>query len=276
MTDVEQAPLLESQQPSRAWPLSWRWAGVAATALMVLAATVALVQLHACGLFTQPADSVLQLSQQLDDHDLKPIGIAPCNLSETAQTECPQNCGDVAGYHCEAPGWVFCINAECASQPVIDPESSKPVVLCKCWQPNNTISSILPSATNSGASCVLNAGEGGKKMCEKIKAGELWSTYGPNGTLLEPLESAVCAPHTPWAWCWGAPCHREEKGGEIICRCPYMTSTNEADQPVSLAGKSECAGNPCDRGLHNSMPAGSSPNQQTACYNSPSSSTTTT
>jgi hypothetical protein len=116
-------------------------------------------------------------------------------------------------------------------------------------------------------------------MCSAIANGALISTYGPDGTMRggtpidKPgpysLQSATCKPQTPWAWCWGAPCYKNTSSATgITCDCPYMVSTpSDVNQPISLAGEDQCSSeNPCEQ-LHNSMPAGTSPNHQTACYN---------
>ena len=185
---------------------------------------------------------------------------------------------------CTAPGWVFCINAVCADQPTVDADmyNGKPFVKCSCWQPTNTDFSLVPLGPDSGANCALGqdtfaGGKGGEEMCQAIRDGALISTYGPEGTLRGgtpisdadapfSLEAAECRPNTPWAWCWGAPCERDEASPTgITCHCPYMTSTNNIPQPISLAGKSECEGDPCTGSLHNSMPAGQSPNSTTPC-----------
>lgn len=190
----------------------------------------------------------------------EPFPIYPCDLSNTESGTCPEDtCSDVAAESCDAPGWVFCINAKCATA-AMDPKYGKLVSKCECWQPSNTNFSIVPVRKNSGANCVMKSGPGGSEMCEAIKNGALISTFGPTGDMKTPLlslQSANCAPHTLWAWCWGAPCSKVS--GKLICDCPVMKSTNDANQSVSLAGKAECAGDPCNEGIHNSMPAGTSP-----------------
>ena len=202
---------------------------------------------------------------------VQPIPIAPKDAA---------TCGITDPYPCEAPGWVYCINAVCESEPTVDPllYGGKPFNKCSCWQPSNTDLSILPLSNDGGANCVLGSGPSGKEMCAAMKGGALISTYGPDGTFRDQetkdgptkfsLQSAMCKPHTPWAWCWGAPCVKDpESPTGITCHCPYMTSTNEENQPISLAGSDQCTtGNPCDS-IHNSMPAGTSPNQNKPCYN---------
>jgi len=196
-----------------------------------------------------------------------PFKIAPC-----FGTNCPKDsCSFVGFWPCEAAGWVFCQNAVC-EEPIESPITGRLISKCKCWQPSNTNSSMLPMETNSGANCVMNTGAGGETMCDGIKRGELWSTFGPTGDYLpgKPLELAVCAPHTLWAWCWGAKCHKTSNG-HIICDCPVMKSTNKANQDLSLAGPLQCQQpDPCTTGIKNSMPAGSSPSAMlgsTPCYN---------
>merc|ERR1712232_863350 len=99
--------------------------------------------------------------------------------------------------------------------------------------------------------------------CDAIRNGELWSTFGPKGDLLpgKPLKTASCPAHTLWAWCWGAPCSKAS--GKLICDCPMMESTNDANQSLSLAGDGECPPaleDPCTTAtIHNSMPAGTAP-----------------
>jgi hypothetical protein len=194
--------------------------------------------------------------------DFKPFEITPCNPL-VASSECTNKCGEVRGYKCDSPGWVFCQNAVCDEVPVKN--GSAWVSNCHCWQPTNTDSSILPVTSNSGANCVLDMGPGGQEMCEAIDNGALWSTYGPDGTYLpgKPLKAASCAAHTIWAWCWGAPCKKE--GDDVICACPIMKSMNSAAQAISLAGEEQCppkVEDPCAKGwTHNSMPAGTSPSE---------------
>merc|ERR1712194_637793 len=90
---------------------------------------------------------------------------------------------------------------------------------------------------------------GGETMCDEMKAGKLWSMYGPKGSFLPglPLFSATCEPHTPWVWCWGAPCERNE-AGDVVCKCPLMITTNDKPQGVSLPGDSLCTEDPCSGG----------------------------
>lgn len=193
--------------------------------------------------------------------------------------------GPAAAAACDAPGWVFCINAECADEPSAKPDlyGGKPFVACSCWQPTNTNFSILPLGPDSGANCVLGqdtfaGGAGGEGMCQAIRDGALISTYGPGGDMRGgtpiddaqapfSLQSAECRPNTPWAWCWGAPCELDPTSPTgITCHCPYMTSTNDAVQSISLAGQQACDVDPCaGPQIYNSMPAGQSPNTQPPC-----------
>jgi hypothetical protein len=152
-----------------------------------------------------------------DKYTGDPIPITPGDAS---------SCGlvDKGSSVCDAAGWVFCINADCEPEPYYNPSvyGGKPIVKCHCWQPSNTDFSVVPRGKNGGANCVLGeddfgpGGNGGADMCNAIKEGALISTYGPKGTMRdgtpigEPgpysLQAATCRPHTPWAWCWGAPC----------------------------------------------------------------------
>lgn len=205
--------------------------------------------------------------------DYKPFEITPCNPL-VASGECKHKCGEVRGYECKSAGWVFCQNAVCDEKPVKN--GSRWVSNCHCWQPKNTNNSILPVRENSGANCVLGMGKGGKPMCDAIDKGELWSTYGPTGSYLpgKPLKAAMCAAHTIWAWCWGAPC--KKVGDHVHCACPLMKSMNNAPQAISLAGDAQCppkVADPCAKGwTHNSMPAGTSPSEympdasSSSCY----------
>jgi hypothetical protein len=101
----------------------------------------------------------------------------------------PENCGLVLGAEelCDAPGWVYCINALCADQPTSDADKygGKPFVECQCWQQAvddpATDKSILPPAELGGANCALGSGPGGADMCNDIRNGALISTYGPKG-----------------------------------------------------------------------------------------------
>merc|ERR1712238_49138 len=124
---------------------------------------------------------------------------------------------------------------------------------------------ILPDSNKGGgANCVLNSGPGGAEMCAQMNAGALISTYGPQGSAREApdptysFEAALCKPRTPWAWCWGAPCYKTPGTPTgITCECPYITKESEVAQPLSLAGKGECAAhpplyNPCEH-IHNAQ-----------------------
>ena len=68
---------------------------------------------------------------------VNPIPIAPKDAA---------TCGITDPYPCVAPGWVYCINAVCESEPTVDPllYGGKPFNKCSCWQPSNTDLSILP------------------------------------------------------------------------------------------------------------------------------------
>merc|ERR1719277_2916891 len=145
---------------------------------------------------------------------------------------------------CDAAGWVYCQDAQ-------------------CWQPTNGDVSSLPGS-NAGASCVINAQNPswnlpatGKDMCDAMKAGALFSTWGPEGWK-PPLVISECPARTPWAWCWGAPC--EFRDGDVICDCPVMISDNAQPQLLSLS-QFECdkenngRQSPCGF-MHNGSPNG--------------------
>jgi len=132
---------------------------------------------------------------------------------------------------------------------------------------NHRILPIVFSPTKKkggGANCVLDSGPGGEEMCQQMNAGALISTYGPQGSARESpdptysFEAALCKPRTPWAWCWGAPCYKTPGTPTgITCDCPYMSTDSMVAQPLSLAGKGECAAhpplyNPCDH-IHNAQ-----------------------
>jgi hypothetical protein len=158
---------------------------------------------------------------------------------------------------CDAPGWVYCQDAQCS-----EPKMKHGVLVaeCLCWAPPNTNKSSLPEASNAGASCVLNSQnkdlglpEGGKAMCDAMKKGALISTYGPEGWK-PPLVAQACPAKTQWAWCWGAPCHKQD--GDIICDCPMMISNNKADQYISISQQAcNLEENPCTY-VHNGSPNG--------------------
>ncbi len=173
-------------------------------------------------------------------------------------------------YPCEAPAWVFLINALFDDTPVED-ENGVLVAKCHCWQPTETNFSILPGETISGANCVMESGSRGRQMCDRMKAEALASTHRPTGTKLAPLTTAVSEPRTPWAWCFGAPCSKV--GDEIICDCPMMITNNALDKSLSLPiDTCQEEFNPCGN-IPNSMPAGDGPASYDpgvdACYGYP-------
>jgi len=187
-----------------------------------------------------------------------------------AKSGAPGTCaGDAftdGGVNCEAP-WVYCTDAVCDQKQKL--KNGVLVVTCQCWMPTNTMWSIAPKET-SGAGCVYNkvkpgsypfSSIGGKGMCEEMKAGKLISTYGPLGTA--PTAAALkCAPKTPWAWCWGAPCEKA-KDGKVYCDCPVVVSDYPTPQYVSLQKKTcEAEGfvglDKCKE-IANGSPAGGSP-----------------
>jgi len=164
---------------------------------------------------------------------------------------------------CDTPNWVYCRNAKCSEEVKQDPDSGAWYSECACWQQTSDNGkarqnlSIIPEDSTQGANCVMGKQPGGKEMCDQMKAGKLHSSFGPEGSFLPglPLASASCEPHTPWLWCWGAPCERNE-AGDVVCKCPLMISMNDVPQEHSLPGESLCTENPCSH-LLNSSPAGS-------------------
>jgi len=181
--------------------------------------------------------------------------------------------------HCTAP-WVYCTDANCDQNLV---ESSWTpgllVAKCSCWMPKNTNGSWIPKET-AGAGCVADqvapgkaafGVTGGSAMCDKMKKGTLISTYGPKGksdigTKIN-AKAVKCDPKTKWAWCWGAPCKKDEFG-RVICECPVTISDWDEPQYVSVSEvaceieKGICSANgnkgPCSI-IHNGSPAGESP-----------------
>jgi len=230
-----------------------------------------------------PSDTVVTAAptKQTVGHDgegeLEPISITPIPIIPDDASLCGSN----IPYFCEAEDWVYCINANCDAKPTVDANlyGGKPYVNCACWEQSTrpaltpgkqSTFSILPMGT-SGANCVLDNMEGGEEMCEAMKGGALVSTYGPYGWKPNTLESAVCLPRTPWSWCWGAPCIADpDSDFGITCHCPYMYTDTDVNQPISLAGEAQCGAfgplDPCNGSIHNSMPAGTSPNTATPCF----------
>lgn len=158
---------------------------------------------------------------------------------------------------CDAPGWVYCQDAECQEPTVVD---GVLVAKCLCWAPKNTNQSVLPGK-DAGASCVINQQrtgeklvEGGAAMCDAIKKGSLISTWGPKGWK-PPIVTAKCGAGTAFGWCWGAPC--TQVAGDIVCDCPMVTVDSDAAQYLSLSSQA-CAeeSDPCKM-THNGDPAGS-------------------
>jgi len=187
------------------------------------------------------------------DTPQNPSDVQECDpLSE----DCSASCGDMTPGKCDAPGWVFCQNAICDEK--VHFRQGVEVAKCNCWQPTNTNESILPATEHGGGSCVLGNGMTGTEMCEAMKAGALFSTYGPKGDFLpgKPMRNVECPAHNLWAWCWGAPCEKDAEG-KVVCDCPIMRSTNNASQVINVAGDAQCIGDPCTKGwTHNAGPAG--------------------
>jgi len=188
--------------------------------------------------------------------------VLPFALSENGT--CSGDAFTGGGVNCFAP-WVYCTDARCDDKTFV--KDGVLVAQCYCWMPSNTNQSIIPKET-SGAACVSNQispgsypfALGGDKMCDEMKNGALISTYGPMGTK-PPAVAVKCAPKTPWAWCWGAPCKRVD--GKIICDCPVMTSDYDTPQYVSIE-REVCEQEDfleeeaCNR-MHNGSPAGGAP-----------------
>jgi len=161
---------------------------------------------------------------------------------------------------CDAAGWVYCQDAECAA-----PITKHGVLVseCSCWQPAGVTESVLPNE-NAGAACVMNAQNSslnlpstGAAMCEAMKGGALFSTWGPEGWK-PPLVIGECPARTAWAWCWGAPC--ESRDGDVICDCPVMISDNDQPQLLSLSqfecNKENAGGQSACGFMHNGSPNG--------------------
>ena len=173
---------------------------------------------------------------------------------------------------CDAP-WVFCIDAVCDDKTttVDGVEVSK----CKCWEQKKGYS-FIPASKKQGAACVMGY-DGGKKMCDDMKNGELISTYWlkPEGGALTPNPNsylpksarAVCPAGTKFAYCWGAKCNKVKNAKtdeeEVICDCPVMTGSGD----VTVEAASCAKGDPCS-GIHNSNPPGlTSGNNDKPIYN---------
>ena len=83
--------------------------------------------------------------------------------------------------------------------------------------------------------------------------------------------SVLCSTRSTRSWCWGAPCIADpDSDFGITCHCPYMYTDTDVNQPISLAGEAQCGAfgplDPCNGSIHNSMPAGTSPNTATPCF----------
>lgn len=167
------------------------------------------------------------------------------------------------GMPCEAHGWVYCQDAYCSQEPYKNADGVW-VSDCECWQPENHNWSTLPEKV-AGAPCVMG-GIGGTEMCDQMKSGSLFSTYGPQGWK-PTMVVAECKSDTWWLWCWGAPCSRIN--GKIVCHCPLMQTNFTEPQPACLP-KNACDRmvqkneNPCDK-LWNSQP-GHTPFSPPICY----------
>lgn len=231
-----------------------------------------------------PTSIASETSTPVSSQTLKPVSIVPYELDSGCNETCQASCGDVRdAKQCFSKGWVYCDNAVCSTEPTTEANGKSyggvPFVTCQCWQPTNSDYSIVPDP-NTGAGCVLGLDNfGGNNMCDEIAGGQLISTYGPFGTQRQgstpdefAVKTAICKPRTPWAWCWGAPCV-EDPGSPtgITCHCPYMSTDNNKPQRISLAGEQACNGNPCEDGIWNSMPSGTSPNavnpDSSVCFN---------
>lgn len=245
--------------------MSLIWTFLALLPSMAAAGTATASTADSCKDGQELDEDVALLS--LGDRTLsRKIGSAPGPFLLDEHGTCSGDAFTDGGENCFAP-WVYCTDARCDDTPVV--KNGLLVAECLCWMPKNTNESIIPKAT-SGAACVANAVTpgseafgvtGGKAMCEAMKNGALISTYGPLGTK-PPARAVKCAPKTPWAWCWGAPC-KKVKGGRIICDCPVMISNYDTDQYVSVT-KDVCKEEqhleeePCSL-IHNGSPAGGSP-----------------
>jgi len=121
-------------------------------------------------------------------------------------------------YNCTDAVYALCYNANCT-------KSDNKTATCDCWIQNG--SSILP-ATGRGASHYAGT-PGGEELCEDMKSGSLWSTYGPSGEGQPGVRYLNCPSETPFAFCWGAICERIEDEWlngypKAECSCPVATS----------------------------------------------------
>jgi len=190
---------------------------------------------------------------------------------------CSKDSFTLGGTECEAP-WVYCTDANC-DQNLVESSWTPGLLVanCYCWMPPNTNFSIIPKET-AGAGCVadqVSSGKaafgvtGGSAMCDAMKDGKLISTYGPTGTSVigkkVHAKAVQCAAKTKWAWCWGAPCKKDEFN-RVICECPITISDWDEEQYVSVSSVACDVEKALDEGscsiIHNGSPAGESPMKQ--------------
>lgn len=167
-------------------------------------------------------------------------------------------------FPCEAP-WAYCLDAPCgpayasARIAIATPTKTPPtpraltcvptlcahsylgdngvyVSDCKCTL-NPKGWSIGPAKSDGGAPCI-DHGPTGRGMCEAMKNGHLISTYAPRGDLMGgPVGMAICAPKTPWVYCFGAPCEKAITDDGIEygnCHCPFVYSNSSLPQPIAV------------------------------------------
>jgi hypothetical protein len=162
---------------------------------------------------------------------------------------------------CCRTAWVYCIDAQCGP-----PDKETGVSLCDCWI-QTPGKSELPANAEGGAPCVItNTSAGsvtnpyGSGMCDSMKSGELWSTFGTlsvNTSYLPPFVLNNCPAHTGFTYCWGAKCYSDPdqatRPNGAICECPYVTSDKELNIQIDVNSCDSQVGKTCEY-LHNGNP----------------------
>lgn len=127
-----------------------------------------------------------------------------------------------------------------------------------------SIAGSLPATSDGGAPCVLRETSGGTidnpvgdALCESMKTGELWSTFGylsVNTSYLPPFAVNNCPAETGMTYCWGAKCIADPdpaRPNGAICDCPYVTSNETSvDIQISVQQCTDQIGKTCEY-LHN-------------------------
>eukprot|EP00441_Pelagodinium_beii_P035948 CAMPEP_0197630156 /NCGR_PEP_ID=MMETSP1338-20131121/7736_1 /TAXON_ID=43686 ORGANISM="Pelagodinium beii, Strain RCC1491" /NCGR_SAMPLE_ID=MMETSP1338 /ASSEMBLY_ACC=CAM_ASM_000754 /LENGTH=220 /DNA_ID=CAMNT_0043201315 /DNA_START=66 /DNA_END=728 /DNA_ORIENTATION=+ len=140
---------------------------------------------------------------------------------------------------CYAP-YALCSDAEC-EQPVDGYSKCKCNMEAESW-------SILPTNT-SGAPLVEGIDV---DMCDDMKSGEIYSTYGAGSS--NPMPGtlwSVCPPQTSFAFCWGAKCEQVDSE-TAACQCPITSSLDPNVDQLLITSKGACAAfkkqdaDPCD------------------------------